>query len=180
MTKRLSLPSEPRGDVLLRTERFEVRDVEIAPRVTRAFAIHPGSVCVLPVLDDGRLVMIENTRPTVGRPLVEVVAGTLEPPEEPEVCARRELHEEAGYRALELVALGGFYIAPGLTNEFMHVYLATGLQHVGQALEPGEQIAVKAASLEELLRAVTSGQIQDAKTLAVLLHYQMWRAQSAH
>ena len=178
-TKSLTFPFEPQGTVLLRTERFEVRDVPIAEDKTRAFAIHPGSVCILPVLDDGRLVVISNTRPTVGQPLLEVVAGTLEPPELPLECAQRELMEEAGYEAEEFISMGGFFIAPGLTNEFMHFFIARGLTEVGQSLEPGEDIAVQTASMSEILQSVRRGDVCDAKTLAVFFRYQLWLEQSA-
>ena len=170
----LELPDTPAGDVLLRTERFEVRRVVIAEGRTRAFAVHPGSVCVLPVLPDGRLVVIENNRATVGAPLLEVVAGTLEPPEPPLTCARRELEEEAGYRAEEIRSLGGFYVAPGLTNEYMHLFLATGLSHVGQNLEAGEEISVRAMTFDQMLDCAHTGKVRDAKTLATLLHYQLF------
>ena len=176
-SKLLELPVYPEGEVLLRTERFEVRRVAIAEGRTRAFAIHPGSVCVLPVLPDGRLLLINNNRPTVGHSITEVVAGTLEPPEPPEKCAHRELAEEAGYVAQEMVSLGGFYVAPGLTNEYMHLYLARGLTHIGQNLELGEEISVCAVSLDEMMARVLNGKVQDAKTLAALLHYRLLLSQ---
>ncbi|MEC8022842.1 MAG: NUDIX hydrolase [Myxococcota bacterium] len=173
-TKSLTFPFEPQGTLLLRTERFEVREVPIAEDKTRAFAIHPGSVCILPILDDGRLVVISNTRPTVGQPLLEVVAGTLEPPELPLECAQRELREEAGYEAEEFISMGGFYIAPGLTNEFMHFFIARGLTEVGQSLEPGERIAVRTTTMSEILQRARRGHVRDAKTLAALFRYQLW------
>lgn len=177
--QRLLLPDEPRGDVLLQTERFEVREVEIAPGKSRAFAIHPGSICVLPVLDDGRMVVIRNHRPTAGRPLLEFVAGTLEPPEPPLECARRELSEEAGYEADRIEALGGFFIAPGLTNEYMHLFVARGLSPVGQRLEAGENITVELLTMDALVEAARTGAIEDAKTLASLFRYRLLLACNA-
>lgn len=130
---------------------------------------HPGAVVIVPVLDDGRVVLIRNYRVSVARFVVELPAGTLERGEAPEVCAGRELIEEGGYKAGELVALGWFFTSPGLTDEKMHVVGARGLVHVGQALEAYEDIEVVPSGLAEVLRWIDEGQIVDAKTIAALM-----------
>jgi ADP-ribose pyrophosphatase len=129
------------------------------------------SVCILPLLDDGRVVLIRNRRHAVGQWLWEVPAGMIDPGEQPDGAARRELREEAGYRAGRLDRLGRIFTAPGAVDERMHVFRATGLDEVGQALEAYEQIEVHRLHLAEVDRMIASGELCDAKTIAaVSLH----------
>lgn len=141
--------------------------------VKRYMIRHPGAVVVVPVLDvkaiDPVLVMIRNRRFTVGRELWEFPAGTLEPPEPPEVCAGRELEEEAGYRAARVEPLGAFLTTPGMTDEMMHAYLATGLRHVGQRLMEDESITVETVALDRALQMIDRGELIDAKSMLALL-----------
>ncbi|MBK9127636.1 MAG: NUDIX hydrolase [Phycisphaerales bacterium] len=138
--------------------------------------VHPGAAVVLPILDDGRIVLIRNRRPVLdGEALLEVPAGTLDDGEEPLICARRELAEETGYRAERLTLLTSFYSSPGIMTERMHVFLATGLTPGPTALEPGEEIAVEATPLADALAAVREGRIQDGKTIITLLYYACFR-----
>ena len=105
---------------------------------TRQYVKHPGAVCICPVLEgeDGvEVIFIRNERFTVGKALLELPAGTLEEGEAVETCAARELIEETGYEAARIVPLGSFYTTPGMTDEVMHAFAATGLTHVGQRLE---------------------------------------------
>src|SRR3569623_3611092 len=95
---------------------------------TRDIVRHPGACVIVPLLDDGRVCLIRNFRIAVGRTLIELPAGTLEPPEPPEVAAARELEEETGYRADAVMPLCEFFMSPGILNERMHLYLATGLK----------------------------------------------------
>jgi ADP-ribose pyrophosphatase len=140
---------------------------------TREVVVHPGSVVILPLLDDGRIVMIKNTRFTVGRTLWELPAGTRDGDEPPRECAVRELEEETGYRAKELTPLLEFYPAPGISNERMHAFVATGLSPSRQSLDATEQIEVFPLAREEVLRMVRAGQIEDAKSLSVLLYHEL-------
>lgn len=135
---------------------------------------HPGSVTVLPLLDDparGRCaVLIENERIAVGETLVELPAGTMDKPGEPaEKAAARELEEETGYRARSMRRLGGFYTTPGLTDEWMEAFVAEELTPVGQRLEADERITVRIVRVPEALAMVEEGRIRDAKTALVLL-----------
>ncbi len=134
----------------------------------RDVVVHPGAVTILPVLADGSLVLIQNHRVSVGRPLLELCAGTLEPGERPERAAARELVEETGFSPGTLTPLGSFYSSPGITDEKMFAFLATDLEEVGQRLEPDEDIGVVRVSPEDLDAAVRRGEIEDAKILAVL------------
>jgi ADP-ribose pyrophosphatase len=133
--------------------------------------VHPGAAVILPLLDDGSVVLIRNRRIATGQTLLELPAGTLEPPEPPIECARRELEEETGYRAARLVELLRFYSAPGFCNELLHAFVATGLTPGRTALEAGEQIETEPQPFEDALRAIRDGRIIDAKTIATLLYY---------
>lgn len=138
-------------------------------RVTQhEYVRHPGAVVIVPVLPDGRLVLIRNDRVAVGERLWEFCAGTIEAGEPPERCAARELIEETGYRAARLESLGWFYTTPGLTDERMHAFVAVGLEHVGQALEEDESISVETLPIDGLLSMADSGEFRDGKSLVAL------------
>ena len=132
---------------------------------------HPGAVVLIPVLDDGRLVLIRNTRPTVGETLLELPAGTREPDEAPETTARRELIEETGYEAARLTLVREFYAAPGISDERMWLYLAEGLTEVGADREAVEAIVNEVVDRTEAQRMLDAGEIVDGKTLVGLLSW---------
>lgn len=133
---------------------------------------HPGSVAVLPVLDDGRICLIRNHRVSVREILLEIPAGTMEPPEPPHECAHRELIEETGYRAAKIEKLAEFYPAPGILDEKMHAFIATGLQPGAHAREVGEEIENQIVSLDQAMSMIESGDIHDAKTMLALLLFE--------
>ena len=137
----------------------------------RHVVVHGGSVVVLPVLDDGRVVLIRNERFAIGKELWELCAGTLEDGENPAVAAGRELIEETGYRAARLEPLCGFYTCPGFCTEYLHCFLATGLIHMGQSLDETERIEPVAVDAAEAVRMVHDKRIVDAKTIAALLYW---------
>ncbi|MCO6437475.1 MAG: NUDIX hydrolase [Phycisphaerae bacterium] len=159
---------------LLSTKLFSVerriyrRSSGVDESVTREVIVHPGAVVILPVLDDGRIVMIRNHRFAVEQELVELPAGTREPGEPPETTARRELREETGYEAARIEPLASFFTSPGILTERMHGYLATGLRHVGQALEDTEQIRVDIMDALRVRHMVETGEIIDGKSLTML------------
>jgi len=170
-------------EVLLETRRFTVRRLEYnvpgQGLVRRELVVHPGAVTILPLLDPQTVVMIRNYRFAVGAELLELPAGTLEPPEPPVECAARELEEETGYKAAHFERLCEFYTTPGFTDERMHVFVATGLTPAKQRLEATEQIRVEIVPLRDALEATTDGRIVDAKTIASLqiYHYRFGRKQ---
>ena len=131
---------------------------------------HPGGVTLLAVDADDRVYFVRQYRHPAGRELLELPAGTLDPEEAPETCAERELQEEAGYRPRRLQRLGGFFLAPGYCTEYQHVFLATDLE---PSVLEGDEDAIHpvALPLEEALRLIRTGQIEDAKTIAALLLY---------
>lgn len=135
---------------------------------------HPGAVVVLPRLDDGRVVLIRNYRAAVGRYLLEFPAGTLEPGEDPVAAAHRELAEETGYRARSMHWLTSFFASPGILDERMHLYLATGLEPGPTALQPDERIEPVVLPWDEALALARDRQIDDAKTLIGLFFAEMF------
>ena len=135
---------------------------------------HPGGAAVLPVLADGRVLLIRQFRPAVGREVLEIPAGRLEPGEAPEVCARRELEEETGWRAGRVAPLGQTLSSVGFCDERIHLFLADQLQPVPAAPEADEFIEPVRFTFDEALAAVANGTLVDAKTqLALLLTRQL-------
>ena len=119
----------------------------------------------------------EPTRATTAS--VELPAGTLEPPEEPVKTALRELAEETGYRAAHIEHLTTLCMSPGILDEVMYVYAASGLTAGAMALEAGEDIRVLHLTWEEALEMVRSGRIRDAKSVAALLYFNTFRRRPA-
>lgn len=131
---------------------------------------HRGGVTLVAFDSQGRLLMVRQYRHPAGRWLLELPAGTLDPGESPETCAERELQEETGYRPGGLERLGGFYLAPGYCTEYQHVFVASGLTE--SRLEGDEEeIDLHPLPLDDALRLVEAGEIEDAKTVAALLLY---------
>lgn len=138
---------------------------------SREVVVHPGAVVLLPLLDDGRIVLIKNERFSIGRVLWELPAGTLEANEPLELCAARELEEETGYRAESITPLFNFYPSPGISDERMFVFVARGLVPTQQKLDPVERIEPVPTTVDEVLRMIKMGEIQDAKTIASVLFW---------
>lgn len=139
----------------------------------REIVEHRGAVAIVPLLDDETVLMIRQFRLAVNEVLLEVPAGTLEPNEPPEVCAARELEEETGYRAGSLRKLFSQYLAPGYSQEILHVFLATDLEKTAQHTEEDESVEVVPVPLSRAVDMVLGGEVRDAKTIAALLvtHY---------
>lgn len=129
---------------------------------------HVGSVVILPLDPDGNLLFVRQYRHAAGMQLLELPAGTLEDGETPEACAQRELREETGMAGSTFEDLGGFYLAPGYSTEYMHVFLATGLQPGPLQADADEFLSVERISIRRALEMCDQGQIPDAKSLAVL------------
>lgn len=154
---------------------IEQMEVEIGRRGFHTFQIirHPGGAGVLPVHADGSISLIRQLRPAVDAHLLEIPAGRLAPGEPPLECARRELVEETGIRAGTFIPLGMIHSSPGVFDEIIHLYAATGLS-LGEAQpEADEEIAVVPLPLADALRMAAEGGISDAKTLAALFRWDM-------
>lgn len=142
----------------------------------REYIVHPGAVMVVPLLDDGRLVVERQWRYPLARVMLEFPAGKLEPGEPPLQCAARELTEETGYRAAEWARAGILHNAIAYSNEGIEVWFARGLTLGERQLDVGEFLDVASASAEELDDLARRGELTDAKTLIGLLWLQNWRA----
>lgn len=138
-------------------------------RARREVVRHRGSVAALPVLDDGRVVLVRQYRHAVRQHVWELPAGRLDPGETPETGARRELEEEVGLRAGELEKLLAFYTTPGFCDEVIHVYRATRLVEVPARPEHDERIEMRRLELDEARAMIARGEIREGKTLVALL-----------
>lgn len=147
-------------------------------RHVREICVHPGAVVILPILPDGRVLLIRNLRYTVGEYLLELPAGTLEPGEAPMNCAGRELIEETGYLARRLKPLASFYASPGILTEKMHTFVATDLVPQAGEKDEGEEIEPQPMTWDEAMDAIRAGQIVDSKTIATLLYYDRFERQA--
>jgi len=168
-------PAPPR---VLKSERpfsgrllkLRVDTVETARGVsTREVVEHPGAVLLVAVDEHDRVFFVRQYRHPVGRVLLELPAGTIDEGESPEACAERELREEIGFRPRSLQRTGGFFLSPGYSNEYIHLFLATDLEEA--PLDTGDEDDLRSLSVSwtEALRLVDSGEIQDAKSIAALL-----------
>ena len=150
------------------------RDVIVEPggmQVTREVVTHPGSVVILPLLPDGRILMIRQYRHATRQFLWELVAGRIEQGEHPRKAAARELIEETGYRARRLTVFLDIFPSPGFLGERMYILLAEGLTRGEAHPEADEQITAKAYRPEELQEMIRRGKLRDAKSVAGLLYY---------
>ena len=154
--------------VSLRLDQVQLDDGASA---LREVVEHAHAVAVVAVNADGNLVMVRQFRRPVGRVMLEVPAGVLDPGEDPETAARRELQEETGFAPGRLWRLGGFWVAPGYCTEFIHIYLAEDLQESRLAADEDERIEVQSISLADALTRIGSGEIEDAKSICGLLLY---------
>ena len=130
---------------------------------------HPGSAVIVPVFPDETVALVRQYRHPAVKYLLEIPAGTLNEGERPEIGAARELEEELGYVAGKLEKLSEFFVSPGFCEEKMWVYLATELVQGQQRLEDDEILDVVRLPISEALEMITSGEIQDAKTIIGLM-----------
>jgi ADP-ribose pyrophosphatase len=169
--------TEPR--VLLKTPRFDVVEIHQRTREggsrARQVVVHPGAVVIVPMVDDDHVCLIRNERVAVGKTLIELPAGTMEPPATPQAMAIRELKEETGYTAEHWRELPSFYMSPGILRERMHAFVAEGLTAGAHAREAGENIDNLVIPWSKALAMVDRGEIEDAKTICALLLWQRLR-----
>jgi ADP-ribose pyrophosphatase len=129
---------------------------------------HSGAVAILAIDENQNLLLVRQYRHPAGKILLELPAGTLEEHEQPEECARRESREEIGFDPGELKRIGGGFMAPGYSTEFIHFFLARQLTSAPLPQDKDEDIRVERVALKDLRNRILAGQIEDVKTIAGL------------
>lgn len=129
---------------------------------------HRHAVTLVPVSQDGQIWFVEQYRHPAGKMLIELPAGVMEAGETPEQSARREIQEEIGMAPTSLARIGGAYLAPGYSTEYMHFFLATGLYPSALAKDENELLHARRISIREAYQMLENGEIQDAKSVTAL------------
>lgn len=160
-------------EVVFRTKLFTVNRVSLSmpDGKSRDYDLVDiqNAVTILPVDDDGQIYFVRQYRIGSKSELLELPAGKIEKGEDPRITAERELREETGMAAGEILHLGNFYMSPGYANEYMYCYLARGLYHAPLAPDSDEFLNLVKLPLAEVRRMVNEKLIEDSKTLAVLM-----------
>ncbi len=156
--------------IRVRTGEVELED---GTRAYREVVDHGGGVGVVPVMGD-HVILVRQFRIAVGKPMLEIPAGRLEPGEQPDHCARRELEEEVGCRTNRLVHVATCYCSPGFTSERDYLYLAFDLERTQQMLEQDERIALVEIPLDEIAARLDNMEFDDAKTIIALRELQAY------
>ncbi|GAB1420114.1 ADP-ribose pyrophosphatase [Anaerolineales bacterium] len=136
---------------------------------TREIVKHPGAVAIVALTESQQILMVKQFRLAANQVMLELPAGTLEPDEDPLQCAIRELQEETGYKPGSIEPMGGVFVAPGYTTEFIHFFLATNLVESVLEMDDDEFIELIAIDYQQVLAMIESHKIQDAKTIAAIL-----------
>ncbi|NLV49707.1 MAG: NUDIX hydrolase [Clostridiales bacterium] len=152
--------------VSVRMDKAEVASGHI---VNREVVDHPGGVAVLPVDGEGNAYLVRQFRYPFMKEMLEVPAGKLEPGEDPLECAIRELKEETGFTAGEIIDMHVIYASPGISSEVLHAYLAIDLSSGQMELEEDEFLSVEKWPLDELLEMCLNGEIHDGKTIITIM-----------
>lgn len=142
---------------------------------TREIVKHPGAVAVLAITPDDRMLVVEQYRKPLEKSQIEIPAGKLDPGEEPENCARRELVEETGYTSGSLRLLSSFYTSPGFADEIIHLYVAEDLTKGEAQPDEDEFLEIEAITLEQAQQYLAEGRISDAKTIMAMYAWQMYK-----
>ena len=169
-----------RSDLVYEGHFLQVRRDEIrlpsGKTAQREHVVHPGAVMIVPMTDDGRLIVERQHRYPLDRVLLELPAGKLDPQETTLQCAQRELREETGYAAREWAYAGHLHNAPAYSNESIDIWFARGLVAGAQQLDEGEFLEVLTLPEATLVAMAASGELTDAKTMVALLKLQLWRS----
>ncbi|MBQ7064190.1 MAG: NUDIX hydrolase [Firmicutes bacterium] len=137
--------------------------------VTREVMRHHGAAAVVPITENGEVILVKQFRYAIGREMIEIPAGLLEPGEEPIQCAARETEEETGFRPAELTHLFDSYASPGYCTECVSVFMAQQLVPSKQHLDPDEDVEIMIVPLDEAAEMIRRGEITDGKTIAALM-----------
>ena len=173
---------ESLNEIFVSTERIYAgkvvnlrRDIVSLPNgreASREVVEHPGAVAIVPVLPDGRILLVRQFRHPVGKVLIEIPAGKLDKGEAPDRCALRELEEETGYRAGSLECKASIFTGPGFTDEVIHIYIASDLVKTAVNPDEDEFLEVRAYAPQDIRRMIREGLICDSKTISGLFLLQ--------
>ena len=167
-----------KSEILFRGKVFDLKvdkiEYDSGNKGIREVAVHNGGAVVVPVKDDGKIILVKQFRYPFQEFLLELPAGKLEPEEDPQECATRELTEETGYSSDSISKLGKIYTTPGFCTEVLHIYLAENLKSGNHNREEGEYgMEVYEFTLEEINEKIMSGEIVDAKTISGIHFYKL-------
>lgn len=131
--------------------------------------LHSGATAVVPIDEDGNIVLVEQYRCVEDGPILEIPAGKLEEGEDPATCASRELEEETGYKAKQLIPISSIYSAVGFSDEIIQIFAAIGLDKGVQNLDEDEYVTIKKYTMDEVVDMIIGGEIKDSKTVSSIL-----------
>ena len=171
------LKSEEKYKGVIVRVRLDEAELHTGKHVRREVVEHPGGVAIFPVDEEQNCYMVRQYRYPFGRMLLEVPAGKLEYGEDPFACAVRELSEETGFEADEMIDLGCCYTSPGFSTEVLHIYLALGLHAGNSHPDPDEYLNVEKIPLQTLSEMVMRNEISDGKTVIAILKTENYLAQ---
>ncbi|MDD4859006.1 MAG: NUDIX hydrolase [Dehalococcoidales bacterium] len=140
-------------------------------QTTRDIVEHADCIAVIPLDDEDNILLVRQYRTPVGKKLLEIPAGGIEPGEDPETAVRREMQEETGYYPQKVERLGGYYSAPGYSTEYLYLFLATGLKASKLFAEDTDEIEVVRVPAGEIRNMILCGDIDDSKSVAGLFTY---------
>jgi ADP-ribose pyrophosphatase len=160
-----------------RAVRLRVEKVEMPSgrQITREIVEHSDCVAIIAVDENDTILLVNQFRKAVGKELLEIPAGGIDPGEDAETAVRREMQEETGYLPRKVEQLGGFYSAPGYCSEYLYLYLATELVPSQLYAEDTENIRLVRVTVSEIPGLLSSGKIGDSKSIAGLLTYLEYR-----
>ena len=167
-----------KNDIIFTGRVFTLKVDEIeydsANKGIREVAIHPGGAVILALKDDGKIIFVKQFRYPLNKTIIELPAGKLEKGEDPLVCATRELTEETGYKAKEIIKLGTICSSPGFCTELLHLYMAIGLTPGNHNREEGEYgMEILELTPDEADKMIASGEIMDAKTICGMQYFHL-------
>ncbi len=171
-----------KSEILMKGRAFAIRRDHLKTpdgrETTFDIIEHGGSVVIIPVDENGNVLLVRQYRHATGGELLELPAGTLDGDEDPDACAAREIREETGMAAGKLTRLGDFYLVPGYSTEFMVVFLATDLSYDPLEADADEFLSVESVPIAEAIQMAVRGEMPDAKSLAALFlakpHLEKW------
>ena len=168
-----------KSEVLFRGKVIDLKvdeiEYESGNKGTREVAIHPGGAVIIPIKNDGKIIMVRQFRYPLQKTILELPAGKLDENEDPFVCAFRELEEETGFKSNNIVKLGSIYTSPGFCTETLYIFAAKDLKAGNHNREEGEYgMEVIYYSLNEIDAMIKSGDLKDSKSISAIQMYKLY------